>query len=256
MARKKKKKEETKCETAGGLRWLITYADMITLLLGVFIILVSNSAIGESKYNAMRIAFSRVFSLFTGTKEEGTMPGPLGSVFPEKSGAQVDFPEEEYKTPVAKGYKDEVTRERVKTIQTRKGMVFRVSDIMFEEGSSRLNPKYITELNKIAGFIEKIPNEIRIEGHTDANPIKTKEFSSNWELSIKRANSVREYFFKIAEKRLSPEDFEVYKKRFSITGFGEGKPCVKDPYSPLNRRVDIVIVAPSESEVKNKILSE
>ncbi|MEW6102523.1 MAG: flagellar motor protein MotB [bacterium] len=255
MARKKKK-EEAHCETAGGLRWLITYADMITLLLGVFIILVSNSAIGESKYNAMKIAFSRIFSLFTGTREESIMPGPLGSVFPEKSGAQVEFPEEEYKTPVAKGYKDEVTKEKVKTIQTRKGMLFRLSDVMFEEGSARLNPKYSSLLNRVGSFIEKIPNEIRIEGHTDANPIETKEFSSNWELSIKRANAVREYLFSLAEKDLSPSSLEIYKKRFSIVGYGEGKPIEKDPYSPLNRRVDIVISSSSSSEVRNKILSE
>ncbi|MEW6482561.1 MAG: flagellar motor protein MotB [bacterium] len=255
MARKKKK-EEAKCETAGGLRWLITYADMITLLLGVFIILVSNSAIGESRYNAVRVAFSRIFSLFTGTREESIMPGPLGSVFPEKSGAQVEFPEEGYKVPVARGYKDEVTKERVKTIQTRKGMLFRLSDIMFEQGSARLSEKFSFELNRIGKFIEKIPNEIRIEGHTDANPIKTEEFSSNWELSIKRANAVREYFFKKAEKDLSPSSFEIYKKRFSIVGYGDSKPCVKDIYSPFNRRVDIVIVASPSSEVRNKILSE
>ncbi len=255
MARKKKK-EEAHCETAGGLRWLITYADMITLLLGVFIILVSNSAVGESKYNAMRVAFSRVFSLFTGTREESIMPGPLGSVFPDKSGAQVEFPEVEYKTPVAKGYKEEVTKEKIKIVQTRKEMLFSLSDIMFEEGSSRLNPKYNSLLNKIAGFIEKIPNEIRIEGHTDANPIKGGEFSSNWELSMQRANAVRQYFFNLAEKRLGPQDFEIYKKRFSITGFGDSKPVVKDPYSSENRRVDIVIAESSQSEVRNKILGE
>lgn len=254
MARKKKKKE-AHCETAGGLRWLITYADMITLLLGVFIILVSNSAIGESKFNAMRMAFSQVFSLFTGTQETETMPGPLGSIFPDKNGAQVEFPESQYKTPVAKGYKDEVTIEKVKTIQTRKGVLFRLSDIMFEEGSYELNPKYTFELNRVSAFIEKIPNEIRIEGHTDAHPIKGK-FSSNWELSIERANTVRKYFFLQAEKRLAPADFEIYKKRFSIVGFGEGKPIVSDIYSSLNRRVDIVIAESSMREVKSKIFSE
>ncbi|HAW49935.1 TPA: hypothetical protein DCX16_03175 [bacterium] len=256
MARKKKE-EEHKCETAGGLRWLITYADMITLLLGVFIILVSTSALHESKYNAMRIAFARVFSLFAGTREEGTMPGPAGSPFPDKSGAQIEFPEAEkhYKQQVAKGYKEERTMEKVQLLQTRSGMIFRIPEILFDEGSSELSPKYLSGLDKIGKFIEKIPNLIRIEGHTDAKPV-LRNFSSNWHLSIERANSVREYLFRCAKKRLSPDEFDAYQKRFAIVGFGYSKPISKDIYSPENRRVDVVIIEESPAEIKRKILSE
>jgi chemotaxis protein MotB len=256
---KKKKTEEIECETAGGLRWLITYADMITLLLGVFIILVSNSAIVESKYNAMTIAFSRVFSLFSGTQEEGTMPGPVGSPFPEKSGAQIDFPETEmYKKQVSYGYKDFVRkRGKVQVMQTRRGTIFRIPDApFFREGSAELLPEHLDELSKIGEFLERIPNKIRIEGHTDAKPINTEEFPSNWHLSIARADAVRRFLFSTARKRLKDEEFEAYRKRFAIAGFAQFRPTAEDPFASANRRVDIVVIAPSKIEIKKKILSE
>ena len=254
---KKKKHEEHECESAGGLRWLITYADMITLLLGVFIILVGSSAITESKYEAMTRSFSRVFSLFPGTEERGTMPGKGGAVFPQKSGAQPETPEIRYKKPVAKAYKEPFTLEKVTNIQTRRGLIFRIPDtLLFAGGSDQLLPKSFSELDRIAKFIERLPNKIKIEGHTDATPIQTKEFPSNWELSIARADSVRQYFFDQAIKRIPQEEFEVYKKRFSVSGFSQFRPAVDDPISPENRRVDIIVVAQSEAEIQKKILSE
>ncbi|MFH0775716.1 MAG: flagellar motor protein MotB [bacterium] len=254
---KKKKKEEHECESAGGLRWLITYADMITLLLGVFIILVGTSAITESKYEAMTKSFSRVFSLFPGSEETGTMPGKGGAVFPQKTGAQPETPEVKYKKQVATAYKEAFTLEKVKNIQTRRGLIFRIPDtLLFVPGSDQLLEKSFDELDRIARFIEKLPNKIKIEGHTDATPIQTKEFPSNWELSIARADSVRQYLFDQAIKKMTPPEFEVYRKRFSVSGFSQFKPAVDDPASPENRRVDIIVVSQSEAEIQKKILSE
>lgn len=254
---KKKKKEEHECESAGGLRWLITYADMITLLLGVFIILVGSSAITESKYDAMTRSFSRVFSLFPGAEETGTMPGKGGAVFPQKKGAQPETPEATYKKQIATAYKEPFTLEKVKNIQTRKGLIFRIPDtLLFAGGSDQLLSGSFNELDKIAKFIERQQNKIKIEGHTDATPIKTEEFPSNWELSIARADSVRQYFFDKAMTRMTPEEFEVYRKRFSVSGFAQFKPASDNPLSSENRRVDVIIVSQSEATIQKKILSE
>ncbi len=254
---KKKKKEEHECETAGGLRWLITYADMITLLLGVFIILVGTSAITESKYEAMTRSFSRVFSLFPGSEEKGVMPGKGGAVFPQKTGAQPETPEATYKKQVATAYKEPFTLEKVTNIQTRRGLIFRIPNtLLFAGGSDQLLPNSFSELDRIAKFIERVPNKIKIEGHTDATPIQTKEFPSNWELSIARADSVRQYLFDHAEKTLTPEGFESFRKRFSVSGFAQFRPAVDDLTSLENRRVDVIVTAQSEAEIQEKILSE
>ncbi|MBU1262526.1 OmpA family protein [bacterium] len=186
------------------------------------------------------------------------MPGKGGAVFPQKTGAQPETPEDTYKKQVTTAYKEPFTLEKVKNIQTRRGLIFRIPDtLLFAGGSDQLLPKSFDEIDKIAKFIERVPNKIKIEGHTDATPIQTKEFPSNWELSISRADSVRQYFFDQATGRgLTQEEFEAYRKRFSVSGFAQFRPATDDPTSSENRRVDVIIVAQSETEIQKRILSE
>ncbi|MEW6103692.1 MAG: flagellar motor protein MotB, partial [bacterium] len=123
--KKEKKKEEAKCETAGGLRWLITYADMITLLLGVFIILVSSGGISESKFKAMATAFSRVFSIFEGGGEKRPEKGEIKKASSEMMGYRipgVSVFNQRYIEQIEQGFKEEKTLGLVRILPTQDGI--------------------------------------------------------------------------------------------------------------------------------------
>ncbi|MEW6482562.1 MAG: flagellar motor protein MotB, partial [bacterium] len=129
--KKEKEKEEVKCETAGGLRWLITYADMITLLLGVFIILCSSGGISESKFKAMATAFSRVFSIFEGGGEKRPEKGEIKKTSSEMMGYRisgVSVFKQRYIEQIEHGFKEEKTLGLVRILPTQDGIKISLQD--------------------------------------------------------------------------------------------------------------------------------
>ena len=111
-----------------------------------------------------------------------------------------------------------------------------LEDVVFPSGSADLKKGSQIVLSQLAGIIKELPNDIRIEGHTDNIPISTKQFPSNWHLSVVRALNTA--YFLISEEGLDPE-------KVSIVGYSEYKPIESNETAlgrASNRRVDIVII--------------
>ncbi len=206
-------------------RYLITYADVITLLLGLFIILYAVSNIDIKKYEKIKSAFENSFT-------NGKIIG-----INKKSGDLIVTPVDELRNHLRDFITDNGYSKVIKLEENEHGIIIHILDeILFPSGSADLNKNSLQVLNKIASILNQIPNEIRIEGHTDNVPIHTASFPSNWHLSVMRALNTAYYL--INNENLKAE-------RVSIVGNSEYKPLATNETvsgRTQNRRVDIVIV--------------
>ena len=125
---------------------------------------------------------------------------------------------------------------------TEEGVVITLENtILFESAVAEINPGAFPVLDKIAAIIKKTSKPIRVEGHTDDDPIHTEMFPSNWELSTARAVNVVKYF--VESGKISPE-------RLSAVGYGEAKPVLPNDtaeHKARNRRVEIVLMMEEET---------
>jgi len=121
--------------------------------------------------------------------------------------------------------------------ENKRGIVIHILDkLLFTSGKSNLSQGSPSVLKRLASILKKIPNDIRVEGHTDNVPISSKQFPSNWHLSVSRALNTAYYL--ISQEKLSPD-------RVSIVGYAEYKPIDSNSTPEgrsVNRRVDIVIL--------------
>jgi len=252
MARKKKGgggEEGAKIETAGGLRWLITYADMITLLLGVFIILCSGGAPSESEILQFTTACEKVFSIMRGGGGQTSIPGTGGEKeLDEKTGIlsnsrDLTSPQALIPRKYIQTFKGEIKKGKMEVKLNKDALVIRCYEtLLFDKWSDKINPAAYPTLDRIAFLILGISNKIAIEGHTDATPIHNHQFASNWELSTARATNVLHYLINYAQKSgLSSSEIEDFQKRLSVFVYAQFYPAVDNPYSTLNNRIDIVI---------------
>ncbi len=125
----------------------------------------------------------------------------------------------------------------IRLIENERGITISIMDnILFASGMAELSEQSKPILNKMAQLLKTLPNDIRIEGHTDNVPINTPEFPSNWHLSIARATNTA-YFLM--------NDLGLKQERVSVVGNSEFKPLAENDRAEsraLNRRVDIVIL--------------
>ncbi len=195
-------------EDEGQGNWIVTYADMVTLLLCFFVLLFAASKTEDHKLKALSDAFKLqpwISSPFVQHGEESMLK--LGRI--------------------ADNNNTMVYNSTMRTIS--------FSDIaMFNPGSQKLKKQAIEKLKLVAQILYRIPNTIIIEGHTDDLPIQTELFPSNWELSAARAASVARVL----------EGFGIKAQRFEVRAYGSTKPKTandSDDGRRLNRRINIVI---------------
>jgi len=247
MARKQHKVEETKSEGGGGMRWLLTYSDMITLLMVFFIIIVSISTVSPTKFQAMEEAFSNVFTggNFTifDTRQaggagvlQGLTPGQ--KVVSNRGGRQAGTGGASMlRTQAVSSLQNLVKAGKVKVIPTENGFAISlVTDLFFDSASAALKPDAMPALQEVSDFVGQIPNSIVIEGHTDnIAPDPVHWPGGNWQLAAERSVAVVQTL----------EDYGVVSERLSATSYGDTRP-VQSNDTPegrsYNRRVDIVIV--------------
>ncbi len=121
--------------------------------------------------------------------------------------------------------------------EDKRGIIIHILDkLLFASGNAELSKGSLEVLHRLAGILKKIPNDIRVEGHTDNVPINSKRFPSNWHLSVARALNTAYYL--ISQEKLSPD-------RVSIVGYSEYKPIAENDTPEgrqQNRRVDIVVI--------------
>jgi chemotaxis protein MotB len=213
-------------------RWLLTYADMITLLLALFIILFSISTISKVKFKALAHEMSGGFDA---SDADNRPPNPTKS-------AMLDAKSLDTLAAALQKYIREKNLSRNVAVHVEKrGVVvsLRTNQAMFESGSAVLQPQAGELIHALAGFLltpEQRGRNLKIEGNTDDVPISTPAYPTNWELSTGRAVAVT--------RHLSEHD-GVAADRLAAIGFGEWHPVVPNTSEVnrlLNRRVDIVVL--------------
>lgn len=214
-------------------RYLITYADLITLLLGLFIILYAISNIDIKKYEQIMSAMGNIFGgSASGAFSQGevmTLTGGKLDFIPTKIDrlrAELSFLIDQH------GQNSNVMLE-----ENERGFTIHIQgDILFPSGSADLGMGSAQVLADVAKVLRELKNDIRIEGHTDNLPMTSRAFQSNWHLSIERALNTAYYL--IDKEDLSPE-------KVSVVGYAEYRPIASNDTPEgraTNRRVDIVII--------------
>lgn len=224
----RRKNEEEKGDPG---RWMITYADLITVLLIFFVVMYSMSMVDAKKFE--QVAASLMSVLSGRSSELLDYPGP--SVIEGLAEEQQQM--EQIREQLQKYVDENNLGANIQLYQQERGLVISLSDtVLFDSGRAELTPQAQEIMLKVSLSLKGIRNYIRVEGHTDNVPINTSQFSSNWELSVIRATNVVRFL--IREADLDPA-------RLSPTGFGEYRPVVSNATGEgraRNRRVDIVIL--------------
>ncbi len=213
-------------------RYIITYADLITLLLGLFILLYAFSNIDLQKYRRVVQVAGQVFGNYDSSKVATRMSSAAGtSVIPKSD------PFNKLRDQVRQALDENNMSSAVKLVQNERGITIRIQDdILFISGRAELTEYSKLILQKLAPALRALPNDIRIEGHTDTIPVAGNQFPSNWHLSVARATNAG--YFLMNQQGLQPG-------RVSVVGYAEYRP-ISTNQSPEgrsnNRRVDIVIL--------------
>lgn len=216
-------------------RWVIPYADFVTLLFAFFTALyaVTSSDPGQlpTVAAAMREAVSGGNGVLSGDKPLEPVDGPTsGWLAP-------DAPSQNIREALERELKDDLLARRLELIEDRRGLVIAIPEAFsFGNGSADLSPQAEELMTRVGTVLKGAPNSVRVEGHTDNTPIRTTRFASNWELSTARATRVVEFFVSSAG---IPAD------RLSAAGYSEFHPRGDNATAEgrtRNRRVDVVIL--------------
>jgi len=261
VARKKKHAAHENHE-----RWLVSYADFITLLFAFFVVMFAVSQVDSNKVgrfvDSVQIAFDwgvfsdqgRQFGPEAGRRGEGNRFA-LVPRYGAAVGERVRFPVSpvpsqraaqvaariarmaELRAHLAQALSEQIGAGHVGLVESDRGLVIRLADAsFFAVGSASLEGTAKGRLVPVGGQVAKLPNPVRIEGHTDPVPIRTSIYPSNWELSGARAAAVLQYL--VAEAGIPRE-------RLSIAGYADLHPIADNGTADgrgRNRRVDIVVL--------------
>jgi chemotaxis protein MotB len=259
MSRKKRVAEHVNHE-----RWLVSYADFITLLFAFFVVLFSSSQVDKRKVGKVSMAMQEAFQQMgifqtansrtpmvtadplpaeniqliedgKGMSGRGKMASPfekmMGSPPSPKSMGTLQ-------EQLASALGPELRRREVVLKANREGLVISLREIgFFDSGSAELRPASAAAVERIVGVLRAQPNNIRIEGHTDIVPIHNARFASNWELSTARATEIIRLFI---------TQYNLPAARLSAAGYAEYHPVASNQTvegRAQNRRVDIVVLA-------------
>lgn len=231
-------------------RYLVTYADLLTLLVAFFIVMWATSKADLEKFSLIASALNQTLGGGAGSgavnmgSDSGSslVVGPSGDsivTFPHASQRSRDY-------VFLSQQIDEFAQQlhvlpEIGVNMRKEGIVITLSNaLLFPSGGAGLNEEARATLEKLAGLLISLPNDVRIEAHTDSVPTSDPTFSTNWELSTMRAVSVVRYLI---------EEGEIPPERLSAVGQGEYHPLFPNDSREnrtLNRRADIIILYPPE----------
>jgi chemotaxis protein MotB len=233
-------------------RWLVSYADFITLLFAFFVVMFAVSQVDTKKMGRFTQSFHDALE-WQVVQQPGGRPGggrDVIEVMPSFSNANVakrarDF--EEVKSSIRRGLAKRLGHARMleglNILEVHGELVLRLPEkLMFDRGESILRTEGGEALIAIAEELTERPVRIRVEGHSDSTPIRTARFPSNWELSQSRAMAVVRFFL---------EDGKIAPPRLAAAGYGEYHPIAGNDSvegKAQNRRVDLIVVADLEGQ--------
>jgi chemotaxis protein MotB len=222
----------------GSDRYLITYADLITLLLGLFVILYASSQVDQEKFKEYSAAFSEYFT----AKEDKILQGGDGVL----QGNQKGVPKailnpassksiSEINLEISKSLSKYIKQGSIEIKQIEGGFAIVMPEkMLFESARANIQPFANALLDTLAGVLKGINMELSVDGHTDAIPIQTFQYESNWHLSVARATNVA---YSLLQKGVPGENLV-------IRGFGSQRPVGPNNNEfgrAKNRRVEITI---------------
>lgn len=270
MARKKKHEEHENHE-----RWLVSYADFITLLFAFFVVMYSMSSVNEGKYRVLSESLNAAFR----TSARSMDPIQVGQLArsPRSEAQSMDIPVPRQNSPiiietytppaqieeqpamkvdenewamdqasqqvnyiandVEEILEDMITENVVTVYRNRLKLELEINNkVLFTSASALPSPEAETILMTIAQLLKDYPNQIHVEGFADNRPINSPIYPSNWELSSSRAAAVVRLF----------ADYGINPERMASVGYGEFKPVASNDTEEgraKNRRVVIVVLA-------------
>lgn len=230
-------------------RWLVSYADFITLLFGFFVVLYAFARADQKKQvqvaQAIDSAFKSmgVFSKSHQTAGAQDTAQPANAAMGEKllTPTQVKYDLDRIRQDLTQTLAKQIATHTVALDMGRDGLVISLREAgFFDSGSAMPKAEALPTLRQIADRLGATPYDLRIEGHTDNVPIHTAEFDSNWELSAARATHIARLFL---EMKAIPPD------RMSAAGYAEFHPVASNDTAAgraENRRVDLVVLPRTE----------
>jgi chemotaxis protein MotB len=233
---------------------MISYADFITLLFAFFVVMFASSQADKGRAQEVSESVKKALEgesmkqalaiLLGGTRDDRGK----GNAMLRGPGGRNKAPEEKKEMKAAElvpslkilseELKNEIAAGNIQISMQTRGLVVSFNQAaLFPSGEDVISPQAYDAMEKVAAAMSRIPNPVRLEGHTDAVPIKTSRFRSNWELSAARS---------IAVMDLLSTKFGVPRERLSIAGYAETAPVASNETEvgrARNRRVDIVILS-------------
>ena len=238
-------------ENGSSERWLVSYADFITLLMVMFVVLYSMGQVDVKKYKQMAESMRNAFTLggaedivdpeinkTGGTLEDGQSKPIVVPGIPSEPPKSVEVAGQLTSMLTSQNLGSEVS------VQTNvEGVLISLSEkLIFKAGSTEMPPESLPVLHTIADMVRSIDNQVRLVGHTDNTPPADPHYANNWELSTGRAMVVANI---LIEDGIAPE-------RLIVSGRGEYQPIFANDtpeHRALNSRVDIIIIYRVDSNV-------
>jgi chemotaxis protein MotB len=234
-------------------RWLVSYADFITLLFAFFVVMYALSSVNEGKYRVLSDSLVSAFrnvnvntsgaTMGAGGKVQQTAPlgskqiVPIRNTKEEEKKRQLREKMRNMARDILEALGPLIKEGKVSVTEGLKGVTVEINaSVLFAVGDARLQPSAVKALRAVAEVLAQTEFPVTVEGHTDPTPIKTAQFPSNWELSGARAASVVRLFI----------DSGVGPQRLTATGYGEQRPIASNDTPDeraRNRRVTILIEA-------------
>lgn len=227
--------------------WLVPYADILTLLLALFIVLFASADANSAKFTQMAHSLSAAFSGSPSVFDNNrTLAPEIDASKPDQSRTEQEKEQAHLRETVellqVKKELDQYIQNNnlvgdLTTVLTDDGLMIRIKDsALFPSGSAELRSESQRFGTEIANMLTPLSQQVVISGHTDTVPINTREFPSNWELSSKRAINFMKFL--LNQGKLKPE-------RFSAIGYGEYRPMMNNDTvegHSKNRRVEVLIM--------------
>lgn len=228
MAKKAKK------PPAGAPMWIVTFSDMVTLLLTFFVLMLSMANMDNVKFNKAADSLAGAFGVMGSSRQTEVSPESVVSFSPVDD----DFTSQVYRRLKSK-LRELKLNKQIKLVKDRGAVVLRIDEsVLFQSGQRLLNPAAEPILRKVAELVRPLPLNLKVEGHTDDRGDEL----ANWDLSVARAVSVLRF---LASNQL------VSLARLSATGYGSQKPLfpnASDEERGFNRRVEFVLESQGSPE--------
>ena len=279
MAGRRRRKHEEHEEHENHERWMVSYADMLTLLLALFIVLYAMSQVDEAKYQALKSGLAEGFG------GQSTVLRGSTSILEDKNAAvqpdlyadaTVDVPNaasgggasdekkrqlanaaaeanrlEAVEAKLMKALRGQGLQDDVRTVIDERGLVVSLVSrhVVFQPDVATLSPRGQRVVDTLAPVLADIPNALRLDGHTNQEPVRPRLYATDWDLSAARAVTVL--------RRLN-ELHGIPQSRLSASAFGHTEPLI-DPSlarsQDINKRVDIVVL-PGTDAVSSQLIDD